>query len=158
MARKRSNEPQDDGREGDLMEWDRNTAAEVGENLSDLKEADAFGLVDTGPGGVAKAIEDNESAGEEEQSNINLSMAATSVDRTAIKRANFSRLASKRVTGVLERLSVLKNLANTNTYEWTQDQHDKIFDTIGEKFDEVVKAFVEAKKPKARDSQLRFEV
>ena len=141
MTRKKhmGNEPQDDG--GDLM--DR------------TGQVDDFGVVDTGPVGLAKAIEDNEAA-EEAQSDANL---VGQNDRSAIKRANFSRLASKRVTGVLERLSVLKNLANTNTYDWTLEQHNKIFDAIGEKYDEVVKAFVEAKKPKARDkSQLRFEV
>ena len=141
MSRKKlmGNEPQDDG--GDLM--DR------------TGQVDDFGVVDTGPVGLAKAIEDNEAA-EEAQSAATL---VVQTDRSEIKRANFSRLASKRVTGVLERLSVLKNLANTNTYDWTQEQHDKIFDAIGEKYDEVVNAFVEAKKAKVRDkSQLRFEV
>ena len=83
----------------------------------------------------------------------------TAFDRSAVKRSNFSRLASKRVSGVLERLSVLKQLSNTNTYEWTQDQHDRIFNAIDEQLKEVRKAFEAAKKPKVRDrSQLRFEV
>lgn len=80
-------------------------------------------------------------------------------DRGAIKRENFSRLASKRVTCVLERLAVLKNLANTSTYDWTQEQQDKIFTTIEQHLDEVNKAFCDAKNRKVRDkSQLRFEV
>jgi len=139
MTRKRSNEPQDDG--GDLM--DR------------TGQVDDFGVVDTGPGGLAKAIEDNEAA-EEAQSAANL---VGQTDRAAVKRANFSRLASKRVTGVLERLSVLKNLANTNTYDWTEDQQRKIFDTIESHLEETIEAFIDAKKSKVRDkSQLRFEV
>jgi hypothetical protein len=135
MTRKKlmGDEPQDDGREADLMELERE---------SQTSEQDL-------------AIEKGLFA----PSDAPMVPTGTAEQRLATKRANFSRLASKRVTGVLERLSVLKNLANTNTYDWTQEQHDKIFDTIGEMFDEVVKAFVEAKKPKARDkSQLRFEV
>jgi hypothetical protein len=83
----------------------------------------------------------------------------TAEQRLATKQANFSRLASKRVTGVLERLAVLKNLANTSTYEWTQEQHDKIFKTVYEHLAAVQNAFDAAKKAKVRDkSQLRFEV
>jgi hypothetical protein len=98
----------------------------------------------------------HEDAAEEAQSAANL---AGQTDRLAIKRANFSRLASKRVSGVLERLSVLKQLSNTSTYDWTQEQHDKIFNTIEAHLDEVHKAFTDAKNRKVRDkSLLRFEV
>jgi len=135
MARKKSNDPQDDG-EADLI--DRNAGGGLETGTQDRVELP------------------HEDAVEEAHSAANL---AGQTDRGAVKRANFSRLASKRVSGVLERLSVLENLANTNTYDWTQQQHDKIFDTIGERLDEVIKVFADAKKPKVRDkSQLRFEV
>jgi hypothetical protein len=119
--------------------------------LADLIDRNAGGGLETGDGvGVADDV------AEEAQSAANL---ACQTDRGAVKRANFSRLASKRVSGVLERLSVLENLANTNTYDWTQQQHDKIFNAIDEQLKEVRKAFEAAKKPKVRDkSQLRFEV
>jgi len=134
MGRKKT----ESGGESDFIEQDRNAGGGIETGTQDRVELP------------------HEDAAEEAQSAANL---AGQTDRGAIKRANFSRLASKRVSGVLERLSVLENLANTNTYDWTQQQHDKIFDTIGERLDEVIKAFADAKKPKVRDkSQLRFEV
>jgi len=110
---------------------------------------------------AAQEATNHDAAVEDEASAALVASAPTgsATERATIKRENFSRLASKRVTSVLERLAVLKNLANTNTYDWTQEQQDKIFDTIGEHFDAVVTAFAEAKKAKVRDkSQLRFEV
>ena len=135
MSRKKimGNEPQDDGREADLMEL---------EQESHTPEQD-------------RAIEEGLFA----PSDAPMVPTGTAEQRLATKRANFSRLASKRVTGVLERLSVLKNLANTNTYDWTQEQHDKIFKAVDDQLAETRKAFFDAKKAKARDkSQLRFEV
>jgi len=134
MGRKKT----ESGGESDFIEQDRNMGGGIETGTQDRVELP------------------HEDAAEEAQSAANL---AGQTDRGAIKRANFSRLASKRVSGVLERLSVLKQLSNTNTYEWNQDQHDKIFNAIDEQLKEVRKAFEAAKKPKVRDkSQLRFEV
>ena len=138
MARKSRVDVADGGGESDLIEQDRNVGGGIETGAQDRVELP------------------HEDAAEEAQSAANL---AGQTDRASIKRANFSRLASKRVSGVLERLSVLKQLSNTNTYDWTQDQHDKIFNAIDEQLKEVRKAFEAAKKPKVRDkSQLRFEV
>jgi hypothetical protein len=82
-------------------------------------------------------------------------------ERAAIKRANFSRLAGGRVTRVLEGLRTLKNLANAASYEWDQDQHDKIFGAIRDVTKEVEAAFAKAKAPRVRSAdrkQMRFEV
>jgi hypothetical protein len=80
--------------------------------------------------------------------------------RQAVKAANFKRVASKRVTNVLKSLSDLQILANTHAYDWTQDQHDKIFDAIGGKYEQVVESFVVAKQPKEkpRKEKTTFEV
>jgi hypothetical protein len=78
--------------------------------------------------------------------------------RSAIKRANFSRLASKRVQRILVGLVVLKNLANTSSYEWSIGQQEKIFEAIDDQLTDVRKAFEAAKKPKAQKSALMFEV
>ena len=156
MARRKN----EGGGESDLME---RTADDVETALHDAGEAVERGPEKTSTEASRPNVltEDvtwgkEDDAAEEKQSSAALVGQA---DRGAVKRANFSRLASKRVSGVLERLSVLKQLSNTSTYDWTQEQHNKIFDTIGEQLDEVIKAFVDAKKPKMRDkSQLRFEV
>jgi len=134
MVRKKT----ESGGEGDFIEQDRNAGGGIETGTQDRVEFP------------------HEDASEEARSSAAL---VGQTDRASIKRANFSRLASKRVSRVLERLSVLKQLSNTNTYEWNQDQHDKIFNAIDEQLKEVRKAFEAAKKPKVRDkSQLRFEV
>jgi len=151
MSRKKSNdEPHDDGGGADLIDRNAGGGLETGDTIERAEFSEAASPRQGDGVGVA------DDAAEEAQSSANL---AGQTDRGAVKRSNFSRLASKRVSGVLERLSVLKQLSNTNTYEWTQDQHDKIFNAIDEQLKEVRKAFEAAKKPKVRDkSQLRFEV
>ena len=134
MVRKKT----ESGGESDFIEQDRNAGGGIETGTQDRVELPY------------------EDAAQEAQSAANL---AGQTDRGAIKRANFSRLASKRVSGVLERLSVLKQLSNTSTYEWNQDQHDKIFRVIDHQLEEVRVAFGNAKKSKVRDkSQLKFEV
>jgi hypothetical protein len=92
-------------------------------------------------------------------SGVALTVISEDSPRRAAKRANFSRLASKRVSAVLEKLSVLKQLSNTNSYDWTQEQQNKIFGTIEDHLEAVHIAFIDAKKRKVRDkSQLSFEI
>src|SRR6266853_5475374 len=110
--------------------------------VSDLIETDRNGHHDIGDVGVA------DDAAEDAQSAANL---VGQSDRLAIKRANFKRLCDKRVTKILTALDVLKNLANTNTYDWTQDQHNKIFDRIENVVTDVRLVFENAKKTKVRD-------
>ena len=154
MGRKKSNDLQDDG-EADLIDRNAGGGLETGDAyLKGIQERAEFSEAAPPRQGDGVGVADD--VAEEAQSAANL---AGQTDRGAVKRANFSRLASKRVSGVLERLSVLKQLSNTNTYEWNQDQHDKIFNAIDEQLKEVRKAFEAAKKPKVRDrSQPRFEV
>jgi hypothetical protein len=145
MERAMTRRKTESGGESDFIEQDRN----------------AGGGIETGT--QVRVELPHEDAADEDKAAAaivaSVGMSGGESGRQMIKRANFSRLASKRVSSVLKRLSVLENLANTNTYDWTQQQHDKIFDTIGERLDEVIKAFADAKKPKVRDkSQLRFEV
>ena len=108
---------------------------------------------------AAQEATKHDAAVEDEASAARVAAAPTggAAERAAIKRANFSRLASKRVSGVLERLSVLKQLSNTSTYDWTLEQHNKIFFTIQKHLDDVAITFENAKKTKDK-SQLRFEV
>ena len=150
MARKKHGES---GGESDLMD---RTADDSDQALKEAGERAEFSEVDQPRSAEFRHGEDDKSDAAEEAPAV---PTGTAEQRLATKQANFKRLASRRVTGVLERLAVLKNLANTNTYDWTQEQHDKIFDTICEHFDAVLTAFTEAKKAKVRDkSQLRFEV
>lgn len=77
------------------------------------------------------------------------------------KSAAFSRLASRRVSAVLGRLDQIENLCGGN-YAWSQEQQDKIFETIEARTREVKAAFVKAKTPRhkatATKGQLRFTV
>ncbi len=60
------------------------------------------------------------------------------------KRNNFVRLASGRVSRAIDALSSLQKLANTVSYDWTQEDIDKIFSALSEKFDQTNSAFVNA--------------
>jgi hypothetical protein len=167
MGRKKTmgNDPQDDG-ESDLIDRNVGGGLETGDAIerAEFSEAapprqgDGVGVADDAAddakADIAERVEDEAAA-----ARVASAPTGSASERTAIKRANFKRLCDKRVTKILTALDVLKNLANTNTYDWTQDQHDKIFNTIDEQLKEVRKAFEAAKKPKVRDkSQLRFEV
>jgi hypothetical protein len=164
MARKKTTE----GGESDLIDRNHGGGMETGDatERAEFSESDPPRVVGTdyskNPEYVAaQEATNHDAAVEDEESAARVARAPTgsASERDTIKRANFSRLASKRVTGVLERLAVLKNLANTSTYEWTQEQHDKIFKTVYEHLAAVQNAFDAAKKAKVRDkSQLRFEV
>lgn len=46
------------------------------------------------------------------------------------KRERFTKVASNRVQNVLHYLNLLKNCANRNNYEYTQEDVDKMFGEI----------------------------
>ncbi len=60
------------------------------------------------------------------------------------KRDNFVRLASGRVSRAIDALSALQKLANTASYDWTQEDIDKIFNALSEKFNQANSAFLDA--------------
>ncbi len=80
---------------------------------------------------------------------------APPTDRRVAMRENFRRLASKRVTAILEGLDRLKKLANTNVYDWTDEQEHKILGAISERFTEVGRAFEQAKRPRERAEKVK---
>ncbi len=78
------------------------------------------------------------------------------------KRADFSRLASARVSRAIDALNALNHLSSIQSYDWTDEAKDKIFETLREKIDTVEASFVEAKAPtegrKKTSKQLSFRV
>jgi hypothetical protein len=78
------------------------------------------------------------------------------------KRADFNRLASGRVSRAIDALSSLLHLANTSTYEWTDEARVKIFSALRDKIDTVEASFVAAKAPtdgkRKSSKQLSFRV
>jgi len=53
------------------------------------------------------------------------------------KRERFTKVASKRVQNVLENLRLLKNCANKNNYEYTQEDVDKMINEINKAVKEL---------------------
>jgi len=84
-------------------------------------------------GGLPKAIADNE--------------AKKTKKTPEEKLADFSRLASARVSRALDALNALNHLSSIQSYDWTEEAKDKIFATLREKIDTVEASFVEAKAP-----------
>ncbi len=157
MARRKSTP---DGTESDLIETDRNGHHDIGQ--AETESGHGPGVADYSKNKEYVAAQAGTDVGVADDAADDAQSAANLVgqsDRLAIKRANFKRLCDKRVTKILTALDVLKNLANTNTYDWTQDQHNKIFDRIENVVTDVRLVFENAKKTKVRDkSQLRFDV
>jgi hypothetical protein len=56
-------------------------------------------------------------------------------DRAAVKRANFIRLAERRTNTVLEKIRILSNCANTNAYDYSDEDVNAIFSAINEELD-----------------------
>ncbi len=46
------------------------------------------------------------------------------------KREKFVRLAEKRMDNILKGIELMRNLANTNNYEYTQEDLNKIIKTL----------------------------
>lgn len=63
------------------------------------------------------------------------------------KHDAFRRLASQRTTAVLERLRVLGNCANSQLYEYTDDEVRKIFKAIKDEVRVVEAKFKNSRKP-----------
>ena len=128
---------------GDILDDERREAAEshassVLNGVEDPIEA----------GGLPKAIAENE--------------AKKPKKTPEEKRADFSRLASARVSRAIDALNALNHLSSIQSYEWTDEAKDKIFATLREKIDTVEASFVEAKAPtegrKKTSKQLSFRV
>ena len=58
----------------------------------------------------------------------------------------FLRLAKPRVEKVLKSLRILGNCSNRSSYEYNQEQIDKIFNTINEAMISTEKMFTKSKK------------
>tara|TARA_Y100000389_G_C17071298_1_gene322107 strand:- start:85 stop:297 length:213 start_codon:yes stop_codon:yes gene_type:complete len=64
------------------------------------------------------------------------------------KNNKFKRLANKRVPAAIEKLELVKNLSNTNNYEYSKDEVDKIMKALTSSLNEVKKSFDEKNTPK----------
>ena len=65
-----------------------------------------------------------------------------------VKKENFKRIAENRVSKIIELISKLHNLSNTSFYEYTDDQIDKIFDSIQKELDKQRAEFAKQKNNK----------
>lgn len=70
------------------------------------------------------------------------------------KRERFVRLAEARTNKIIDMLQLLGNCANTSTYEYTQDDVDKIFTAIQSQLNESKKAFQTSKKTEKKKFSL----
>jgi len=57
------------------------------------------------------------------------------------RRIRFERYATKRVQAILDNLDRLENCSNKNNYEYSESDIKKIFKTIRDKTDDVLKEF-----------------
>lgn len=64
------------------------------------------------------------------------------------KNNKFKRLANKRVPAAIEKLELVKNLSNTNNYEYSKEEVDKIIKALTSSLNEVKKSFDEKNTPK----------
>jgi len=67
---------------------------------------------------------------------------------TENKRERFRRLAAKRTELVMEKLRILSNCANTQLYEYTDEELKKIFKAIEDQLDVVKVRFRKKKRSK----------
>jgi hypothetical protein len=127
-------------------------------------DEDAGGETENDRYSVANQSHSNDEGGASEQTSNEERIENAEVigEKQAAKRSAFSRLASIRVSRVLDGLSGLKNLTNTASYDWTPEQLLRIFSTIDERLAETRSAFEAAKAPKVRtgktSKQLSFEL
>lgn len=61
--------------------------------------------------------------------------------KTETKRERFVRIAENRTNRIIDTLKLLENCSNTNTYEYTQKDIDKIFSTIQGQLNDTKRAF-----------------
>lgn len=64
------------------------------------------------------------------------------------KNEKFKRLANKRVPSALEKLELVKNLSNTNNYEYSKEEVDEIIKALNKSVIEIKNSFNEKKTPK----------
>tara|TARA_B100000989_G_C19447914_1_gene430378 strand:- start:635 stop:856 length:222 start_codon:yes stop_codon:yes gene_type:complete len=69
------------------------------------------------------------------------------------KHERFKRIASKRMQNTLKEMSRLTNCSNTNTYEYTNRDVQKMIKTLNEKIQELRVAF---KKGVRHDNKFKF--
>lgn len=65
-----------------------------------------------------------------------------------VKKENFKRIAENRVSKIIDLISKLHNLSNTSFYEYTDEQIDKIFDSIQKELDKQKSEFKKTKNKK----------
>jgi len=64
------------------------------------------------------------------------------------KNDKFKRLANKRVPAALEKLELIKNLSNTNNYEYSKEEVDTIIKALTVSINEIKKSFNNKDAPK----------
>ena len=69
-----------------------------------------------------------------------------------IKQQNFKRIAENRINKIVDLISKLHNLSNSSFYEYTDEQIDKMFDTLQKELDRQKEEF--KKKGKNRKIEL----
>ncbi len=69
-----------------------------------------------------------------------------------IKQQNFKRIAENRINKIIDLISKLHNLSNSSFYEYTDEQIDKMFDTLQKELDRQKEEF--KKKGKNRKIEL----
>ena len=62
------------------------------------------------------------------------------------KRQNFQRLAEARITKILKSISVLGNLSNRSSYEYSDEQVEEMFSAIEKVLAEIRRKFTSKKK------------
>lgn len=65
-----------------------------------------------------------------------------------VKKENFKRIAENRVSKIIDLISKLHNLSNTSFYDYTDEQIDKIFDSIQKELDKQKAEFKKTKNKK----------
>ena len=64
------------------------------------------------------------------------------------KNDKFKRLANKRVPAALEKLELIKNLSNTNNYEYSKEEVDTIIKALTGSINEIKKRLKNKDAPK----------
>lgn len=66
------------------------------------------------------------------------------------KKENFRRIAESRTNKIIDMINLLENLSNKSYYEYTDDQIDKIFNSIQDALETVRSKFDTDKKKSKR--------
>ena len=69
------------------------------------------------------------------------------------KRDRFLKYAPTRTQNVIDAINILSNCSNTNNYEYTQEEIDKIFNAISSAMDEAKAKFYNKK---SKDNKFSF--